>query len=428
MKVLVIGSGGREHALVWKLSQSQYVDAIFCIPGNGGISEIADCIEININDIEKVIAFVKKEKIGLVVVGPENPLAMGIVDAFEKTGIPIFGPCQKGALLETSKVFAKGLMDKYKVPTASFRAFSSYIDARTYLDDLKPPFVIKADGLCAGKGAYVITDRDEAQEVLKDLMINLIHGDAGKNVIIEAFLPGIEASYIGFTDGASILSMLPSQDHKSLYDNDKGPNTGGMGAYTPIPFINSSMEEEIDKKIMNKTINALRNKGIIYKGVLYGGLMLSENNNPYVLEFNVRMGDPETQPILFKMKSDIVPILLACAEGKLNTIKNIEWKDGVSICVVLASKGYPDKPEKGKIIKGFEDLKNKEDIMVFHAGTKKIGSEFFTSGGRVLGVTAIGDTYEDVIKKVYDAVSCINFEGMQYRKDIGRKALIKMKS
>jgi phosphoribosylamine--glycine ligase len=423
MKVLVIGSGGREHALVWKLSQSQYVEAIFCIPGNGGITEIADCIEMDIANIENLVAFSKKEGIGLVVVGPENPLAMGIVDAFEKIGIPIFGPCQKGALLETSKVFSKELMDKYEVSTAPFKVFSSYIDAQAYLDSLTPPFVIKADGLCAGKGAYVITDKEEAQKVLKDLMILNIYGDAGNKVVIEEFLPGIEASYIAFADGNSILSMLPSQDHKCLFDDDKGPNTGGMGAYTPIPFINRNLEKEIDKEIMDKTIKALRNEGVIYKGVLYGGLMLSEKSNPYVLEFNVRMGDPETQPILFKMKSDIFPILIACVEGKLNTIENIEWRDGVSICVVLASKGYPDKPEKGKIIKGLELLKNRDDIMVFHAGTKKIGTEFYTSGGRVLGVTAIADTYENAIKKVYEAVSCISFEGMQYRRDIGRKAL-----
>jgi phosphoribosylamine--glycine ligase len=427
MKVLVIGSGGREHALAWKLSQSKYVDSIFCIPGNGGISEIAACIEMDITNAENIIAFARKENIGLVVVGPENPLSLGIVDAFEKSGIPIFGPCQKGAMLETSKVFSKGLMDRYKVSTAPFRVFSSYNDARAYIEDLKLPFVIKADGLCAGKGAYVITDREEALKVLDDLMIARIHGDAGSKVVIEEFLPGIEASYIAFTDGNSILSMLPSQDHKSLFDDDKGPNTGGMGAYTPIPFINKSLENEIDKEIMIKTVNALKDEGIIYKGVLYGGLMLTENNKPCVLEFNVRMGDPETQPILFKMKSDILPILIACAEGKLDTIKNIEWRDGVSICVVLAAGGYPDKPEKGKIIKGLDDLKNKEDIMVFHAGTKKVGNEFLTSGGRVLGVTAIGSTYEDAIKKVYDAVSYINFEGMQYRRDIGRKALVKNK-
>lgn len=424
MKVLVIGSGGREHALAWKLSQSEHVDSIFCIPGNGGISEIADCVDMDINNTEKILAFAKKENIGLVVVGPENPLSVGIVDVFKGKNIPIFGPCRKGSLLETSKVFSKELMYKYKVSTASFKVFSDYDGAKVYLDDLTPPFVIKADGLCAGKGAYVITNKDESYKVLHDLMIARIHGDAGSRIVIEEFLSGVEASYIAFTDGKTTLSLLPSQDHKALLDGDKGPNTGGMGAYTPIPFISSDLEEIIDKNVMCRVINALKDEGINYKGVLYGGLMLTENKNPYVLEFNVRMGDPETQPILFKMKSDIFPILLACAEGKLDTIKKIEWKDGVSICVVLASRGYPDKPEKGIIINGLESLKNRKDVMVFHAGTKKTGNDFFTSGGRVLGVTAIGNTYEDAIDKVYNAVSCINFNGMQYRKDIGRKALM----
>jgi phosphoribosylamine---glycine ligase len=423
MKVLVIGGGGREHALVWKLSQSIEVDSLFCIPGNGGIAEIADCIEMDAGNIEGIVGFAKREGVGLVVVGPENPLALGIVDVFEGSGIPIFGPRQKGALLETSKVFAKELMDKYNIPTAPFKMFSNYLDARSYVDQLTPPFVIKADGLCAGKGAYVITNKEEPEEVLRDLMVNLIHGDAGRRVIVEEFLPGIEASYIAFTDGKSILRMLPSQDHKALLDDDKGPNTGGMGAYTPIPFINSTMEIEIDKNIMTKTVEALGAEGIVYRGALYGGLMMTDDGKPYVLEFNARMGDPETQPLLFKMKSDILPILLACAEGDLKGLNNIEWHDGVSICVVMASGGYPDKPERGKVIKGLDDLKNRRDVMVFHAGTGMSGSEIITSGGRVLGVTALGNDYEDAIKKVYEAVSCIRFEGMQYRKDIGLKAL-----
>jgi phosphoribosylamine--glycine ligase len=408
---------------LWKLSQSKHVDAIFCIPGNGGISEIADCIEMDPGNIEGIIRFAKKEDIGLVVVGPENPLALGIVDAFENSGISIFGPRQRGAFLETSKAFAKDLMDKYKIPTAPFKMFSSYVDARSYLDSLTPPYVIKADGLCAGKGAYVITDKREAEQVLQDLMVDLIYGEAGQRIIIEDFLPGVEASYIAFTDGRSILPMLPSQDHKALLDNDKGPNTGGMGAYTPIPFINSAMKIEIDTEIMGKTIKALSAEDIIYRGALYGGLMLTQDGVPYVLEFNARMGDPETQPILFKMKSDIFPILLACAEGDLKDLKNIEWQGGVSICVVIASRGYPDKPEKGKIIRGLDSLKNDKNVMVFHAGTIKSGSEILTSGGRVLGVTALGDSYEDAIKKVYDAISYIDFEGMQYRRDIGFKAL-----
>ncbi len=422
MKVLVIGGGGREHALVWKLSQSKNIDSIFCIPGNGGISDMADCVEMDIHNIEGLTGFSKKEGIGLVIVGPESPLATGIVDVFEKEGIPIFGPRKNGALIETSKIFAKELMDKYKIPTASFKTFYKYDDAQAYLNTIQPPFVIKADGLCAGKGAYVIQERQDSEHVLKELMVNLIHGDAGRRVIIENFLPGVEASYLVFTDGKTVMPMLPSQDHKPLLDNDKGPNTGGMGAYTPIPFINESMEKEIDTHIMSTTINAMNDQGIVYKGVLYGGLMITEGK-PYVIEFNARLGDPETQPIFFIMESDILPVLLACVEGTLNDKEGMKWKSGVSVCVVVASKGYPDKPEKGKVIKGLENLKNEKDIMVFHAGTKKIGNDYYTSGGRVLGVTAMGKTYGDAIRKVYEAVSCIEFEGMYYRKDIGKKAL-----
>ncbi|OPY75962.1 MAG: Phosphoribosylamine--glycine ligase [Syntrophorhabdus sp. PtaU1.Bin153] len=268
-----------------------------------------------------------------------------------------------------------------------------------------------------------IKEQGEGEEILRDLMVNLIYGEAGKRIIIEQFLSGVEASYLAFTDGVSILPLLASQDHKALLDGDKGPNTGGMGAYAPIPFMNTTLENAINENIMKKAITALSSEGPPYKGVLYGGLMISGGKTPYVIEFNARLGDPETQPILFKMESDITPILLACVEGNLDHTRDIEWRDGVSICVVLASKGYPDQPEKGKVIRGLEDLVNRKDIMVFHAGTKKIGHEFYTSGGRVLGVTAIGSDYSDAIRKVYDAVSCIQFEGMHYRKDIGRKAL-----
>ncbi|OPY00265.1 MAG: Phosphoribosylamine--glycine ligase [Syntrophorhabdus sp. PtaU1.Bin002] len=423
MKVLVIGGGGREHALVWKLAQSKKVGSVFCIPGNGGISELADCIEMNSGDIEGLITFSKQERIDFVVVGPENPLAAGIVDRFKEEGIPIFGPCQKGAQIEASKVFAKELMNKHHIPTAAFKVFQDYNAAVGYVRTIQTPFVIKADGLCAGKGAYVIREQSEGEEILKDLMINLIHGDAGRRTIIEQFLSGVEASYLAFSDGISILPLLPSQDHKALLDGDKGPNTGGMGAYTPIPFMNPVLEDVINESIMKKTITALSSEGVPYKGVLYGGLMISGDNRPYVIEFNARLGDPETQPILFKMESDIAPILLSCIEGNLDHVQGIEWRNGVSICVVLASKGYPDQPEKGKVIRGLQDLANKKDIMVFHAGTKKIGNEFYTSGGRVLGVTAIGNDYHDAVRKVYEAVSCIQFDGMHYRKDIGKKAL-----
>lgn len=423
MKVLIIGGGGREHALAWKISESRSVESIFCIPGNGGISEIADCVSIDVQDLDRLVKFTKQEHIDFVVVGPENPLAVGIVDHFEKEGIPIFGPRKSGAQIEASKIFAKNLMDKYNIPTASFKIFHNYQNAYDYVNEIGAPYVIKADGLAAGKGAYVIKNNDEGKAILKNVMIDKIHGEAGERIIIEQFLPGIEASYIAFTDGKSMLPMLASQDHKPLLDNDKGPNTGGMGAYTPIPFIDDRMESEINTTIMKRTVDAMKSEGADYKGVLYGGLMIMEQNRPYVIEFNARLGDPETQPILFKMKSDIMPIIQACIEGKLDDSMTIQWREGVSVCVVIASKGYPEKAEKGMPIKGLDDLKSNKDVMVFHAGTKKIGNDFFTSGGRVLGVTAIGKTYSDAIKKVYEAVSCIKFEGMQYRKDIGAKAL-----
>ena len=423
MKVLVIGSGGREHALVWKLLQSPEVSEIFALPGNGGISDLAQCIDMNVGNTPEIIDFSKRNKIDLVIVGPENPLASGIVDDFEKEGIPIFGPRKDGALIEASKVFSKVLMDGAGVPTAPFKVFADYEEARNYLETLTPPFVIKADGLCAGKGAYVIREMEEARTVLEELMVKAIYGEAGKRVVLEQFLPGVEASYLAFTDGKSILPMVPAQDHKPLLDGDKGPNTGGMGAYTPIPFINGLLEEEIKQNIMLKTLEGMRSKGITYKGVLYGGLMLSDGR-PYVIEFNARLGDPETQPLLFRMKSDIVPIMMACVNENLNSIGEIKWHEGVSVCVVVAARGYPEKPEKGQEIKGLERLKGRDDVMVFHAGTKKVDGKYYTAGGRVLGVTAIGTTYNEAINKAYDAVSQIEFDGMYYRKDIGKKALL----
>lgn len=428
MKVLVIGGGGREHALVWKISQSSRVKSVFCIPGNGGISDIAECVDRNVNDVDGLAGFAKQERIDMVIVGPENPLAMGIVDRFEKDGIPIFGPRKIGAQIEASKVFAKELMDKYNIPTASFKVFRSFEEAGGYIDQINPPFVIKADGLCAGKGAYVIRKREEGRGILKDVMVNMIHGQAGERVIIEEFLPGVEASYLAFTDGKSVLPMLPSQDHKPLFDNDQGPNTGGMGAYTPIPFIDDRMENDINNSIMKRTIKALKSEGAHYRGVLYGGLMIMGDGKPYVIEFNARLGDPETQPILFKMESDIVPIFQACINEQLSESTTITWKEGVSVCIVLASRGYPEKTEKGMIIHGLNDVKGDKDIMVFHAGTKKVGNDFYTSGGRVLAVTAMGKTYSDAIKKAYEAVAQISFEGMQYRRDIGSKALSYMGS
>jgi len=422
MNVLVIGSGGREHALVWKLSQSKGVERLFCIPGNGGISDIAECHDVNVSDTAGLIDFTKKMKVDLVVVGPENPLAGGIVDAFEEKGIPIFGPVARGANIEASKIFSKELMKANGVPTASFRVFYDHHEALAYIENKELPFVIKADGLCAGKGAYVIKNMEEAKGVLHDLMVKRIYGGAGERTVIEDFLPGIEASYLAFADGETILPMPASQDHKPLLDNDLGPNTGGMGAYTPIPFISETMDLDIRENIMLKTIASMKEKGIPYKGVLYGGLMLSRGK-PYVIEFNARFGDPETQPIIFKMESDLLPVLVACVEGKLKDIKEIKWKEGVCVCVVIAAGGYPEKPEKGKVIRGLDQLASKKDVMVFHAGTRKVGNKYHTSGGRVLGVTAIGPDYEGAIHKVYDAVERIGFDGMYYRGDIGKKAL-----
>jgi phosphoribosylamine--glycine ligase len=422
MRTLVVGGGGREHALVWKLSQSPKVEALFCAPGNGGIGDIATCVDLEATDVEGLLDLARKERIGLVVVGPESALSAGIVDVFESKGISIFGPRVAGARMETSKIYSKELMERQGIPTAPFKVFEAFEEAQRHVRALKPPYVVKADGLCAGKGAYVVKESSEGEKAVKELLADSLFGEAGSRILVEQFLNGIEVSYLAFTDGQSILPMLPSQDHKALLDNDLGPNTGGMGAYTPVPFLDKPMEEEINAAIMQKTVTALRNEGVTYKGVLYAGLMM-EGRKPFVLEFNARFGDPETQPILFKMESDLLPILTSCAEGRLDRAGGIAWKGGVSVCVVLASGGYPERPEKGKVIRGLDEVRREKDVFVFHAGTKKVGKEYYTSGGRVLGVTAVGETYRDAIRKVYSAVSCISFEGMQFRKDVGAKAL-----
>lgn len=422
MRVLVVGSGGREHALVWKLSQSPKISALMCAPGNGGISRIASCPAIDPTDGPGLLALAKKERIDLAVIGPESALAAGVADLFREAGIRVFGPGRAGAQIETSKVFAKRLMDKHSIPTASFRVFDDYREASGYLRQISPPYVVKADGICAGKGAYVVKEEAEGEAALRELFVERVHGAAGDRVVIEDFLPGIEASYLAFADGSAVVPMLPSQDHKALLDNDEGPNTGGMGAYTPLPFITGEMEREIDRTVMRATVEALRAEGIVYRGVLYGGLML-DGARPGVLEFNARFGDPETQPILFKMESDLLPVLVACAEGNLKDIDPIVWKKGVALCVVIASRGYPQKPEKGKLITGLEALDGLDDAFVFHAGTAKAGTDYYTAGGRVLGVTVLGDTHAEAIARAYEAVSRIAFDGMYFRRDIGRKAL-----
>ncbi len=423
MKVLVIGGGGREHALVWKLRQSPRVDKVYCAPGNAGISEIAECIDIKSDNFEGLIDFVKYNWIDLTVVGPEAPLSEGIVDAFVKEGRRIFGPESAGAQLEGSKQFAKDFMQKYGIPTAEYKTFSSYNQAEEYVRLKGAPIVVKADGLAAGKGVIVAEAVDEAIDALKLIMKDKAFGDAGSKVIVEQCLKGEEASFMILTDGKTVVPLATSQDHKQIFDGDRGPNTGGMGAYSPAPIVTDKMSTEVMKTIIDPMIKGLERERINYRGVIYVGLMICDGR-PFVLEYNVRFGDPEAQPILSRLDCDLCDLLKATAEGRLNEI-DVTWKDGVSICVVLASEGYPGPYKKGDVIKGLDAFKNSSDVVVFHAGTSHNNGEVVTSGGRVLGVTALGDDLKSAQDKAYRAIEKINFDGMQFRKDIGDKAIKK---
>jgi phosphoribosylamine--glycine ligase len=421
MKVLVIGSGGREHAIVWKLSQSRYVDKIYCATGNAGIAEIAECIDVDMSNFDALLDLVRYEWIDLTIVGPEDPLSRGIVDAFEKEGRRIVGPTKAATQLESSKVFAKEFMKRHRIPTAEYKVFTSYLHAEDYVRMKGAPIVIKADGLAAGKGVIVASAVDEAIDALRLIMKDRAFGDAGNKVIVEECLKGEEASFMVFTDGKTIVPMVSSQDHKRVFDNDKGPNTGGMGAYSPAPVITKELESVVMDTIMRPTIEGLRSEGIKYKGILYAGLMI-DKGQPNVLEFNCRLGDPETQPVLLRLDTDLVGICMAIADEKLSDV-NIEWKDEAAVCVVLASEGYPGKYEKGKIISGLNDAKSMDDVVVFHAGTAFNNNEIVTNGGRVLGVTALGKGIKAAKERAYEAIKKIHFEGMHYRKDIADKAL-----
>lgn len=425
MKVLVIGSGGREHAIVWKLSQSRHTDKIFCCPGNAGISELAECINVDDNNFDALVDFVKYEGIDLTIVGPEAPLSKGIADVFEKEDRKILGPNMKAAQLEGSKVFAKDLMRRYGIPTAEYKVFTSYLHAEDYVRMKGAPIVIKADGLAAGKGVIVAETVDEAINGLRLIMKDRAFGDAGNRVIVEECIHGEEASFMAFTDGKTILPMVSSQDHKRVFDGDRGPNTGGMGAYSPAPVITEKLESIIMEKVMRPAIRGLQLEGIKYKGILYAGLMI-KNNQPYVLEFNCRLGDPETQPVLSRLKTDFIDIALAITDEKLSGI-NLEWKPDASVCVVIASKGYPGAYEKGKIITGLDDVKKMNDAFVFHAGTAFNKNKIVTSGGRVLGVTALGKDIKDARDRAYMAIEKIHFDGMHYRKDIAYRAIKRFK-
>lgn len=422
MKVLVIGSGAREHCLAWKLSGSPRVDKIYCAPGNPGTAGIAVNLDIQPREIDKLLEFALKEKIDLTVVGPEAPLVEGIADLFENKGLKIFGPSKELAMLEGSKVHAKLLMRKFGLPTADFEVFQDPQSAKEYINKKGAPLVIKADGLAAGKGVVVAASVKEALDAVSLMMEERAFGKAADKIIVEDFLDGDEASILILTDGDEVIPLVSSQDHKRIFDGDQGPNTGGMGAYSPTPLVSDELMKKIVNNIAKPLIYGLRDEGKRYKGILYIGLMIKDGR-PYVLEFNVRFGDPETQAVLPKLKSDLCDIMMRAAQNKLKGTV-LSWDDNFCLSVVLASAGYPGSYENGKGIRGLDKLKGLKDVWVFHAGTKITGSkETVTAGGRVLSVTSLGATVEEARQKAYAAIKGISFDGMQYRKDIGLKAL-----
>ncbi len=423
MNILIIGGGGREHALAWKLAKSDRVRKIYVAPGNGGTASGSLIIEnIDLNKTDELISFAKKNHIGLTVVGPEVPLSEGIVDDFQKNNLKIFGPSKAAAQLESSKEFAKDFMRRHNIPTASYQTFTDLNKAKEYVKKNRVPIVIKADGLAAGKGVIIAENESEAFKALELMLIDNAFGDSGARVVIEEYLEGEEASFIVISDGDSILPLASSQDHKRLLDNDVGPNTGGMGAYSPAPIVTEDVHNKIMAQVIEPTIKGMKSDGINFCGFLYAGLMIDKNNNIKTLEFNCRMGDPETQPILFRLKSDLLPVLLDATNNQLHK-SQIEWEDNSSITVVMASKNYPDQPELGDIIYGLDSEKLSTNTFIFHAGTTLENGKIKTSGGRVLGVTAKEKSLKEAKEKVYQLVKKIKFNGAQYRKDIANKAL-----
>ncbi len=421
MDILVIGSGGREHTLVWKLAQSSSVGKIYAIPGNPGMKDIAECIyDIGVEENKKIVNFAKDKNIGLTVIGPEIPLVNGLADDLQAAGLPVFGPSKAAAQLEGSKSFSKAIMKKYGIPTAKYEMFTDAAAAKKYIEKEGTPIVIKADGLAAGKGVIVAETIEQAIAAVDEIMCDKAFGSAGDCVVIEECLIGEEASVLAFTDGETIVPMVPSQDHKRAFDDDKGPNTGGMGTYAPAPVVNNKMMELIQNQILMPVINAMNKEGKKYQGCLYAGLMIT-SDGPKVIEFNARFGDPETQVVLPLLKSDLAEIMLACTNGTLKG-KNIEWDNKAAVCVVLAAGGYPRKYNKGDAITGLAEA-SEAGALVFHAGTKEKDGVIVTNGGRVLGVTAIGRDIKDAIKNTYEDVKLIKFDNMYFRKDIAQKAL-----
>lgn len=427
MKVLIVGSGGREHALAWKIAQSPLVKKIFCAPGNPGIAEIAECVDIEAENIEGLYIFAQKQKVDLTVVGPEDALVAGIVDRFRDGHLNVFGPDKRASIIEGSKVFAKTLMRKHGIPTADFKAFDDPKQAKKHLATGKFPVVIKADGLAKGKGVFICQTLEEGERHIDDIMKEKIFGFAGNKVVIEEFLAGEEVSILAITDGNTIVPLSTAQDHKAVFDGDKGPNTGGMGVYSPVPIVTPAMQGFVEENILVPIVHAMKRENRPYKGVIYAGLILT-GTGPKVLEFNARFGDPETQVLLMRMKNDIVPLLLSTANGSLDLEKTVvDWDDNAAVCVVMASKGYPGGYEKGFSITGIEAAKGLNKVQVFHAGTSKKHGRLVSNGGRVLGVTALGKTIQDAQSNAYAAVQKISFEGAHYRRDIGPKAIVKNK-
>jgi len=420
MKILIIGGGGREHALAWKIAQSPQVTTLFCAPGNPGTAQGATNLDIPADDLNRLLAFALEQSIDLTVVGSEQPLVLGLADRFQERGLKVFGPSAKAAQLEGSKAFSKNLMQKYSIPTAAYAAFDDPKEARAYLKG-KVPQVVKADGLAAGKGVFVCANEAEAVAAIGQIMNDKIFGESGNRIIIEERLEGQEVSLLAFTDGTTVLPMEAAQDHKAVFDGDTGPNTGGMGAYSPAPIFTPELKQKVIDQIMVPAVNGMRAEGTPYQGVLYAGLMITPSG-PKTLEFNARFGDPETQPLMVRMQSDIVPIMEACADGTLDSC-SLEWKRDTAVCVVMASEGYPGLYEKGRPIRGLDQANSLPGVTVFHAGTQQVGDDIVTSGGRVFGVTALGGNVKKAIEKAYQAVDKIQWQGAQFRKDIGQKAL-----
>lgn len=415
MKILVVGGGGREHAICWKLSNEDNVEKIYCAPGNAGISQVAECIAIGDSDIDKLIDFVKENNIDLTVVGPEVPLVKGIVDRFEEEGLKIFGPNKECAQLEGSKSFSKDFMVKHNIPTAKYKEYTEIDKAISEIDSFGYPVVIKADGLAAGKGVVILENKEDALDALKEMMLDKKFGEAGNKIVVEEFIKGVETSILAFVDNNTIIPMVSAKDHKKVYNNEQGPNTGGMGTFSPSEIYTDDLEKEIREKVLDRTLDGLKKDGLKFKGILFIGLMIT-NDGAKVLEYNVRFGDPETQSVLFRLDTDLNKIMTSIIDNKLAEIK-IKYKSEQAVCVMLTSGGYPDSYEKGKVITGLENLD--KDIVVFHSGTKLVDEKLVTNGGRVIGITAKANTVKDAANKVYENIKKINFEGMHYRTDIG---------